>query len=950
MKILTLSKLIIPFLLWIISTNCLKAQEQIAKNSNTLQSIQSDNSNHTFTLWGFGANYKGQLGDGTTTKKPKPVQIDDDYNWVSLSCATYTTMAVKNDGTLWACGYNCNGLFMNKEIESSLILKQIGNDKNWKFISNSADRALGVKSDGSLWAWGNNQQGTIGDSNQNLGICINPIRIGKDWNDVIFVSVAAHSGAAIRKGGTLYIWGNGCLVGNGTVYNTRNPVQIGNSNEWQSVYCGDIQTYAIKKDGTLWGWGDNSTGILGDESEVIFKTTPFQIGTDNNWVSVSITNDHCLALKTDGSLWAWGNNNGYSLGDSTIRNTNTPTQIGNDNDWISIATSDYCSAGIKEDGTLWQWGSQAIDEVYNISMKVPTLVKNTKGVKFVDIGDANTMYLKCHLSKLPTISTLPITNITISTAQSGGNITSDGGDAYVTRGICYSTSPEPTLKDNITEDGRGPGEYPSQLKNLKLFETYYVRAWATNEKGTSYGQEETFKVNLQKPKLISPDSGKVEVALNTSVTWNKVDSALKYRVQIATNLAFDAPLVDEETINLTYNYDKYENSTVYYWRVQALHDVETSDWSEVWEFTTLKFNPQVLLSPSEDTINVPIDCKLIWKQNSANTTYILQVSKFQNFSQKVIDIDLADTTYQSTVLEYLTSYYWRVRADNGDDQSDWSPIWKFTTLMDSVNLTSPIDLSKNINIPTALVWQEGIYKKDYRLQISEADDFGTTNTDTLISKFANADVKNLNYWQKYFWRVRNESGDTLGYWSEIWQFKTRMSDMLLMYPENTQTGLEQEINFKWYPVIGAGYYQLQISKNEQFTNMVYSKDSITTTEHFVPSLEKDILYYWRVRVWNTESIGTAYWSEVWTFRTGETSVKDEAEVIQIIPNPAGDFITITFELSGGTQIQIYNTLGEKVMTELIHPMTASHRMNIESLPKGIYFVKIGSETAKFVKL
>jgi hypothetical protein len=79
-------------------------------------------------------------------------------------------------------------------------------------------------------------------------------------------------------------------------------------------------------------------------------------------------------------------------------------------------------------------------------------------------------------------------------------------------------------------------------------------------------------------------------------------------------------------------------------------------------------------------------------------------------------------------------------------------------------------------------------------------------------------------------------------------------------------------------------------------------------------------------------------------------VKDESEYIKIIPNPAGDFITIALKPSEGSEIQIYNTLGEKVMSESIHPMTASHRMNITDLPKGIYFVKAGGETAKFVKL
>jgi hypothetical protein len=178
----------------------------------------------------------------------------------------------------------------------------------------------------------------------------------------------------------------------------------------------------------------------------------------------------------------------------------------------------------------------------------------------------------------------------------------------------------------------------------------------------------------------------------------------------------------------------------------------------------------------------------------------------------------------------------------------------------------------------------------------------------------------------------------------------RILNFSLIYPANAQTGLGQAINFKWSEVIEGKYYQLQISKNEQFTDLVYSKDSLTTTEHYVPDLEPQTLYYWRVRVWNEESIGSAIWSEVWTFETETSGVCDESEVIEIVPNPAGDFITITIKYSDCSTIQIYNTLGEMVLSESIHPMTASHRMNIESLPKGVYFVKIGGETAKFIKL
>ncbi|MEI6089555.1 MAG: choice-of-anchor D domain-containing protein [bacterium] len=365
-------------------------------------------------------------------------------------------------------------------------------------------------------------------------------------------------------------------------------------------------------------------------------------------------------------------------------------------------------------------------------------------------------------------------------------------------------------------------------------------------------------------------------------------------------------------------------------------------------------NSQDLVSPANDTINVPIDCKLIWKNNSAYESYNLQVSKDEIFSDIAIDTTTKLTNYKFTRLDFLQTYFWRVKAIIGSEESNWSPVWKFTTLMDSIKLIAPVNQSSNLHQVIKFEWEEGIYQKYYRLQISEDKDFKTI-ADNIFTHQSHMNVVDLKYFTKYFWRMRNESGDTLGYWSNIWQFKTGMSKLSLIYPENTQTGLGEEVNFKWSDVIGSEYYQLQISKNYNFTNLVFSRDSIITTEHFVPNLESQMLYYWRVRIWNEESIDSAYWSEIWTFRTGESSVNDDSEFIDIIPNPAGDFITITlkpsegFEPSEGSEIQIYNTLGEKVLTA-----SARHavllRFNISNLPKGIYFVKVGLKIAKFVKM
>ncbi len=278
-----------------------------------------------------------------------------------------------------------------------------------------------------------------------------------------------------------------------------------------------------------------------------------------------------------------------------------------------------------------------------------------------------------------------------------------------------------------------------------------------------------------------------------------------------------------------------------------------------------------------------------------------------------------------------------------------------------IQLSESADFSSFI-FDTVVPFPKCVYNKKYRLQVANDDSFSNVLSNTLLNQKYELEIKDLKNYTNYSWRVRNESGDTLGYWSDTWQFKTAMSPIGLVYPENTQTGLEQEINFKWYPVIGAEYYQLQISKNDNFTDLVYSKDSITTTEKNVPALEMDLLYYWRVRVWNTESIGTAFWSEVWTFRTGNSSVSDEAAGVSIVPNPAGDFITIklgafnpntcqtTPTLKRGVdEVIIYNTLGERVMTVEQTPSSVQ-QINISDLPRGMYFVKVGGETAKFFKM
>jgi hypothetical protein len=171
------------------------------------------------------------------------------------------------------------------------------------------------------------------------------------------IAAGSYHTIALKSDGTLWAWGgNGeGQLGDGTTTRRNSPAQIGNDNTWISLAAGYGHTIALKADGTLWAWGLNCNGQLGDGSDA-GKNIPTRIGNDNTWVSIAAGAVYTVALKADGSLWAWGYNAYGQLGDGTNTGKNVPTRIGNDNTWVSIAAGAVYTLALKADGSLWAWG------------------------------------------------------------------------------------------------------------------------------------------------------------------------------------------------------------------------------------------------------------------------------------------------------------------------------------------------------------------------------------------------------------------------------------------------------------------------------------------------------------------------------------------------------------------------------------------------------------------
>ena len=299
---------------------------------------------------------------------------------VQIASGAHHVVARRADGSLWTWGGNAGGqLGTGRPMAQTMNTtpQRIGTD-SWKYVAASGTGVLAVREDGSLWGWGHNQ--AIGEGGVNSGPFMTsavsaarhttPQRIGNDsnWRSVHMTQGSAAGGGphvmAIRTDGSLWAWGNNSIgqLGLGSSGAFVTTPQLVSAESWLTAELGGNFTFAIRADGSLWSWGGNGQGQLGRGyfSGVTPQPNPQMVGTDT-WLSISTSTSTAAGIRADGSLWAWGNNGGgvvcpttnHGLGQATKQN------LGSSYQWQSVHLTINSAHAVRADGSLWGWGSNS---------------------------------------------------------------------------------------------------------------------------------------------------------------------------------------------------------------------------------------------------------------------------------------------------------------------------------------------------------------------------------------------------------------------------------------------------------------------------------------------------------------------------------------------------------------------------------------------------------------
>lgn len=318
------------------------------------------------TLWCWGRNNFGQLGDATTVPRSTPVQAGTFADWSQVATSGATTCGIRADSSLWCWGLSNFGQGGRGKTAPVTTPAQVGTNRTWTSVSTSWFHTCATRSNGTLWCWGANKHGELG-----LGTVgpahTKPQRVGslKTWTSV--TSGGFHS-CGTRSDGTAWCWGQNIFgqLGNADVAIQPAPVQVGTLTDWKQLTASWAHTCGVTVVGEGRCWGFNGSGQLG-EGTLTTQRTPVPVAGAHTWTSISAAEASTCAVDANGGAWCWGANRYGQLGNGQPTTSLVPTPLPSSPGWAGLALGWWHGCGVLQGGETVCWGNNEWGQLGNAS-------------------------------------------------------------------------------------------------------------------------------------------------------------------------------------------------------------------------------------------------------------------------------------------------------------------------------------------------------------------------------------------------------------------------------------------------------------------------------------------------------------------------------------------------------------------------------------------------------
>jgi alpha-tubulin suppressor-like RCC1 family protein len=330
------------------------------------------------SVWTWGLNDCGQLGDGSTQSRPAPVRVAGLKGVRGVAAGVAHTLALCNDGSVWAWGSNAFGELGDGSTANRPSPVQVAGLSDVVALAAGDGHSLALKADGSAWAWGRNHRGQLGDGTTTDRP--QPAQV-QGLDAATAIACGAHHCVALRRDGTALAWGanpDGRL-GDGSVEARNRPVAVAGLTDVAAVAAGRFHTVAVKRDGSVFAWGCNwsegwqladgttldsrrpvrvigLTDVPASGEPVIPLESPWQPFTDARTLAAG--ESHTLVIRKDGTVWGWGKNHHWGqlgVGEAEWRASPAKARLGKAA--RAVAAGKYHSVALTEDGAVWTWGA-----------------------------------------------------------------------------------------------------------------------------------------------------------------------------------------------------------------------------------------------------------------------------------------------------------------------------------------------------------------------------------------------------------------------------------------------------------------------------------------------------------------------------------------------------------------------------------------------------------------